>query len=401
MNISFGAEYEAFRDEVRGFLNDNLTDELRDAQRFCPGIFLDYEHNIAWHKILHKQGWIAPSWPKEFGGTGWDLMRRYIWSIEKAEAGAPDTAPMSLNMCGPMLIGCGSPEQQREYLPRILSGEDYWCQGYSEPGSGSDLASLKLKATSDGDFYRLNGSKIWTSHAHFANKMFILVRTNDQGKPQEGITFLLLDMDTPGIRVEPILFASGAHEVNQVFFDDARVPKANVVGEENKGWQVAKYLLEFERGGSAGGNAARKVSLQRLRTLAQIIPHENGTLADDNDFTRKMDETSVQLEAIQYTEFRMMAALSKGDSPGPESSVIKALSAEITQRITELTVEAMGQYASVHQPEARAVGSNVPTVGPAEGVVAFSRYFNLRASSIAGGSNEVQRNIMAKLVLGL
>ena len=208
-------------------------------------------------------------------------MRRYIWSIEKAEAGAPDTAPMGLNMCGPMLIGCGS-ENSSANICRA-SGEDY-CQGYSEPGSGSDLASLKLKATSDGDFYRLNGSKIWTSHAHFANKMFILVRTSDQGKPQEGITFLLLDMDTPGIRVEPILFASGAHEVNQVFFDDARVPKANVVGQENKGWQVAKYLLEFERGGSAGGNAARKVSLQRLRALAQIIPYQGGMLADDNDF---------------------------------------------------------------------------------------------------------------------
>ena len=401
MNISFAAEYESFRDEVRRFLDTNLTDQLRDAQRFCPGIFLDYEHNIEWHKILHKQGWVAPSWPQEYGGTGWDLMRRYIWSIEKTEAGAPDTAPMGLAMCGPMLIGCGSAEQQQEYLPRILSGEDYWCQGYSEPGSGSDLASLKLKATSDGDYYRLNGSKIWTSHAHYANKMFTLVRTNDQGKPQEGITFLLLDMDTPGIRVEPILFASGTHEVNQVFFDDARVPKANLVGEEHKGWQVAKYLLEFERGGSTGGNAARKVSLQRLRKLAALIPQGVGYLADDPDFVRKLDETAVQLEAIQYTEFRMMAALSKGDSPGPESSVIKALSAEITQRITELTSEAMGQYAAVHQPGARTVGTNAPTIGPEEGVVAFPRYFNLRASSIAGGSNEVQRNIMAKLVLGL
>ena len=400
MNISFGKEYERFRDEVREFLDENLTDELRDAQRFCPGIFLDYEHNIAWHKILYKKGWVAPNWPEEFGGTGWDLMQRYIWSIEKAQAGAPDTAPMSLGMCGPMLIGCGSKAQQEQYLPRILSGEDYWCQGYSEPGSGSDLASLKLKATADGDHYRLNGSKIWTSHAHYANKMFLLVRTNDQGKPQEGITFLLLDMASPGIRVEPILFASGTHEVNQVFFDDVRVPKANVVGEENKGWQVAKYLLEFERGGSTG-NAARKVGLARLRTLAGMIPQGESTLADDTDFIRKLDETAVQLEAIQFTEFRMMAALSKGQRPGPESSVLKALSAEMQQQLTELAVEAMGQYSAVHQPEARTVGSNVSTVGPEDGVVAFSRYFNLRASSIAGGSNEVQRNIMAKLVLGL
>ena len=200
MNITVGNEYETFRDEVKRFLDDNLTDDLRDAQRFCPGIFLDYEHNIVWHRILHKQGWVAPAWPQEYGGTGWDLMQRYIWSIEKSQAGAPDTAPMGLGMCGPMLIGCGSEAQQREFLPRILSGEDYWCQGYSEPGSGSDLASLKLKATSDGDYYRLNGSKIWTSHAHYANKMFILVSTHDSGKPQEGITFMLLDMDTPGSR---------------------------------------------------------------------------------------------------------------------------------------------------------------------------------------------------------
>ena len=255
--------------------------------------------------------------------AGWDL-QRYIWSTEKSQAGAPDTAH-GAGYVRAYADWLRQRAQQREFLPRILSGEDYWCQGYSEPGSGSDLASLKLKATSEGDYYRLNGSKIWTSHAHYANKMFLLVRTDDSGKPQEGITFLLLDMDTPGIRIEPILFASGTHEVNQVFFDDARVPKANVVGQENKGWQVAKYLLEFERGGSTGGNASRKVSLQRLRNLAQLIPQGDSILADDADFMRKLDETEVQLEAIQYTEFRMMAALSKGDSPGPESSVIKAL----------------------------------------------------------------------------
>ena len=266
MDISFSEEHEAFRAEVRAFLEEALTDELKEAARFCPGIFLDYEHNMAWHKILYEKGWIAPSWPKEFGGTGWDLTQRYIWSTEATLAGAPSTAPMSLGMVGPMLIGCGTKEQQDYYLPRILSGEDYWCQGYSEPGSGSDLASLKLRAQRDGDEYVLNGSKIWTTHAHYANRMFCLVRTNDSGKPQEGITFLLFEMDTPGITVEPIVFASGTHEVNQVFFEDVRVPVANVVGQENQGWSVAKYLLEFERGG--GGSASYQTALTRVRVTS-------------------------------------------------------------------------------------------------------------------------------------
>ena len=399
MNIAFSREHEAFRDEVRRFLDTHLTDELREAQRFCPGIFLDYEHNIVWHRILHRQGWVAPAWPEAHGGTGWDLTRRYIWATESTLAGAPSLAPMGLGMCGPMLIGFGTPAQQAYYLPRILSGEDYWCQGYSEPGAGSDLAALKLRAFRDGDHYVLNGTKIWTTHAHVANRMFCLVRTDDGGKPQQGITFLLLDMDTPGITVEPILFASGAHEVNQVFFDEVRVPVSNRVGEENQGWTVAKYLLEFERGG--GGTAAQQTALARLRRLAANIPTADGSLAEDPDFARRLNDTDVTLQSIQYTEFRIMAALSQGRNPGPESSIMKNLSADIGQRLTGLMVEAMGLYATPHQPEARRVGENLAPIGPAEGLTAFSRHFNLRASSIAGGSNEVQKNIVAKLVLGL
>lgn len=399
MDISFSAEHEAFRDEVRRFLDQALTDELRDAQRFCPGIFLDREHNIVWHRILYRKGWIAPSWPKEYGGTGWDLTQRYIWSTETTLAGAPSLAPMGLGMCGPMLIGHGTEEQRAYYLPRILSGEDYWCQGYSEPASGSDLAALKLRADSDGDHYVLNGTKIWTTHAHVANRMFCLVRTDGSGKPQQGITFLLLDMDTPGITVDPILFASGTHEVNQVFFDNVRVPKANRVGAEHQGWTVAKYLLEFERGG--GGTAGQHTALRKLRQLAERIETGSGPLSRDPDFARKLNETEVQIEANQYTEFRTMAALSQGRNPGPESSIMKNMGADLSQRLTELMVEAMGCYTAPYQPEAREVGSNVSPVGPAEGVAAFARYFNLRASSIAGGTNEVQKNIVAKLVLGL
>ena len=399
MNISFSPEHERFREEVRTFLDESLTEDLRAAQRLCPGLFLDYEHNIAWHRILHKKGWVAPAWPKEYGGTGWDLMQRYIWSIETAKADAPNLAPMSVGMCGPMLIGCGSDAQKQELLPRILSGEDYYCQGYSEPGSGSDLASLKLKATSEGDDLILNGSKIWTSHAHYANRMFLLVRTSDSGKPQDGITFLLLDMDSPGIKVEPILFASGTHEVNQVFFENVRVAKSNIVGEEHKGWSVAKYLLEFERGG--GGTASRKIALKRLRNLAEQTPVDGSNLAADPEFARILDEVEVKLEAIQFTEFRIMAALSKGQNPGPESSIMKTLGADLGQYITELATQVMGYHAAVHQPEARTVGNNDLAIGPEAGLATFSQYFNLRASSIAGGSNEVQRNIMAKLVLGL
>ena len=396
MNITFSAEHEAFRGEIRRFLDNALTDELRDAQRRCPGIFLDYEHNIVWHRILYRQGWVAPAWPVEYGGTGWDLTRRYLWTTECALAGAPSLAPMGLGMCGPMLIGFGTPEQKANYLPRILSGEDYWCQGYSEPGAGSDLASLKLRAASDGDQYVLNGTKIWTTHAHVANRMFCLVRTRDGGKPQEGITFLLLDMDTPGITVEPIFFASGTHEVNQVFFDDVRVPKAHRVGEEHQGWAVAKYLLEFERGG--GGSAAQQVALERVRRLATAVPVDGGTLAGESGFRRRLDHLAVQVQAAQLTELRIMSALSQGRNPGPESSLMKNSSAELGQRITELMVEAVGHHALV-SPEPQARGDADPV--PAGGEMAFTRYFNLRASSIAGGTNEVQKNIIAKLVLGL
>jgi alkylation response protein AidB-like acyl-CoA dehydrogenase len=399
MDISFSPQHEAFREEVKDFLARELTDELKQAAAFCPGTFLDYEHNMAWHKILYKQGWVAPAWPQEYGGTGWDLMQRYIWTTETTLAGAPTTAPMGLGMCGPMLIGHGSEAQKNYYLPRILSGEDYWCQGYSEPTSGSDLASLKLKAQTDGDELVLNGSKIWTTHAHYANRMFILVRTDDSGKPQQGITFLLLEMDSPGITVEPIVFASGTHEVNQVFFDNVRVPKANIVGEENKGWTVAKYLLEFERGG--GGAARFHTALKQVRRLAEATDDSGQRLIDDPAFAAKLDATGVKIEAIAFTEFRIMAAISKGGSPGPESSILKTMGADMGQYLSELMVEALGFYASPHQPEARQVGQNVAAVGPDAGVAAFSRYFNLRASSIAGGSNEVQRNIMAKLVLGL
>ena len=399
MDISFSEKHEKFRQEVQDFLSLALTPELLAGSAACPGMFQDYDTNMQWHKILYEKGWIAPSWPKEHGGTGWDLTQRYIWTTETTLANAPQTAPMGLGMCGPMLIGHGTPEQKAYYLPRILSGEDYWCQGYSEPASGSDLASLGLKATQDGDSLILNGSKIWTSHAHYANKMFLLVRTNDQGKPQQGITFLLVDMDSPGISVQPILFASGTHEVNQVFFEGVRVSKSNIVGDEDQGWKVAKYLLEFERGG--GGAARFQSNLQKLKQFTKQTFTNDSQLIDEQAFKTKLYAAEVQIKAIQLTEWRVMAQLSRGSSPGPESSIMKNLGANMGQLLTELLVEALGLYSSPDQSAESIVSRATSSIGPIEGNKAFERYFNYRASSIAGGTNEVQKNIVAKLVLGL
>ncbi len=251
MNLDLGPDHIRFRDEVRAFLQEALTDDLVAVGRLATSVFTDPQHSLRWQKILHAKGWAAPTWPRAYGGPGWSEIERHIFQEECARAGAPALAPMGLRMVGPCIMGFGTPAQKALHLPRILSGEDYWCQGYSEPGAGSDLASLQLRAVPDGEDYVLNGSKIWTTHAHHANRMFCLTRTRWDGRPQAGITFLLLDMASPGLRVDPIITLAGEHEVNQVFFDDVRVPMAHRLGDENQGWTVAKYLLEFERGGSA------------------------------------------------------------------------------------------------------------------------------------------------------
>ena len=400
MDLHFSAADAAFRDEVRAFLDENLTPELAEAGKLTTSVFTDKQWNLAWQKILYKKGWVAPSWPVEYGGTGWTEMQKYIWASECTRYGTPGLSPMGLRMCGPMLMKFGTKEQKDYYLPRILSGEDYWCQGYSEPGAGSDLASLQLKAVSDGDDYVLNGTKIWTTHAHFANMMFCLVRTDNSGKPQQGITFVLLDMNTPGIKVEPIITLAGEHEVNQVFFDDVRVPKKNRVGEENDGWTVAKYLLEFERGGAFA--AALEVVIEKIREVAAGERAGDGKrLIDDETFGRKIAEAAIEVKAMEMTEHRVMAELAGGKNPGPASSMLKTRGTEMRQRLDEIAVETIGFYASADQHNARTPGSNVEPVGPREGMVFMPTYLNNRAASIYGGSNEVQRGIMAKLVLGL
>jgi len=400
MDLDLTAEDLAFRDEVRAFLDAALTPELREAGRRMTSVFCDKKYSLPWQRILHAKGWVAPSWPREYGGTGWNETQRAIFSAECVRAGAPGLAPMGLRMVGPVIMRYGTPEQKAHYLPRILSGEDYWCQGYSEPGSGSDLASLQLRATSDGDHYVLNGSKIWTTHAHWANRMFCLVRTSTEGKPQAGITFLLLDMGTPGIKVDPIITLAGEHEVNQVFFDNVRVPVSGRVGEENAGWTVAKYLLEFERGG--GSAAGMKVALERLRNLArQETSDQGGPLIEDPAFRAKLAGAGVALDAIEMTEHRVLAALASGNAPGPASSMLKTQGTELMQRLDEIALEGLAHYGAVQQIEARAPGSNQPFIGPEHGLTTTARYLNDRAASIYGGSNEIQRDIMARLVLGL
>jgi alkylation response protein AidB-like acyl-CoA dehydrogenase len=366
----------AFRDEVRAFLEVNLPDGIRRAAARATSVFIDPAISLPWQRILHEKGWAAPDWPAEHGGPGWGEIERYIFAAECARAGAPNLAPMGLKMVAPVIMHYGSPDQRAHYLPRILSGDDYWCQGFSEPGAGSDLAALQLRAVPDGDDYILNGSKIWTTHAHFANRMFALVRTSTEGKPQAGISFLLLDMETPGITVEPIRTLAGDHEFNQVFFDDVRVPQANRLGGENEGWSVAKHLLTFERGGKyAPGLIGR---LEQLRRRSDPDPVLRAAL----------DREAVTLRALQALELKAMRGL--GGSPALYASALKILGTEAAQRIDTLACEALG-----HAAWAEADGQ-----APAELAVAVPRYLNDRAATIYAGSNEIQRDLIARTILG-
>ncbi len=365
-----------FRAEVRDFLDRNLTPELREGAARATSVFVDPSVTLPWQAILHARGWAAPDWPAEHGGPGWDDMQRYIFAAECARAGTPSLAPMGLKMVAPVIMHYGTPEQKAHYLPRILSGEDYWCQGFSEPGAGSDLASLQLRAVRDGDDYVLNGSKIWTTHAHFANRMFCLVRTSSEGKPQAGISFLLLDMNSPGITVKPIRTLGGDHEFNQVFFDDVRVPQANRLGAENEGWSVAKHLLTFERGGKYAPPLIEK--LARLRKSEGLDPVLNARLIRE----------AVSLRALQALEMKAMRGA--GGSPALYASVLKVLGTEAMQRLDVLACEIEG-------PEGWAKPDGQT---PADLAVAVPRYLNDRAASIYAGSNEIQRDLISRLVLG-
>ena len=399
MFIKLSPADEAFRADIRAFLDETLTKVLRDGARKRTSLWQDIDTAMNWQRILYAKGWAAPNWPEEFGGTDWTLIQHYIFAQECVRAEAPALIPMGLKMCGPMLIGYGTEEQKAQYLPRILSGEDIWCQGYSEPGSGSDLAALSTAAVSDGDDYIVNGTKIWTSYAQHANMMFALVRTSNDGKRQEGISFLLIDMTSSGITVEPIINLEGVHELNQVFFEDVRVPKNNRVGKENDGWSVAKYLLEFERF-SLSSVEIRRV-LARIEKLANKTGSDGARLKDVTSFTQELARLKVDADALEVSEQRVLANLSAGMPPGSASSIQMARGSEVQQRADMLGVEAAAYYASPLQPEALELGTNRPPIGPELAVTLMPAYLSNRMRTIAGGSSEIQRNIIAKAVLGM
>ena len=395
MDLSFTPEEQAFRAEVRSFLQEKLPGEL--SQKVRNGHELTKPDMERWHAILNAKGWLAATWPKAFGGTGWTPVQRHIFDEECCLAYAPRIVPFGVNMLGPVLIKFGTTEQQAEYLPRILDGRDWWCQGYSEPGAGSDLASLKTRAERDGDHYIINGQKTWTTLGQHANRIFCLVRTRSEGKPQAGISFLLVDLDTPGIEMRPIRLIEGGHEVNEVFFTDVRVPVANLVGEEHDGWTIAKYLLTHERTNIAGVGFSIQ-AFEQLYAFARQRRADGTRLVDDPLFAARLARIEIDLEAMKITNLRMLADAQKNGAPGPESSLLKIKGTEIRQALNDLSRRALGPAAAPFPAEDLA--GNAALV-PEDQAQNAAQYFNMRKLSIFGGSNEIQKNILTKTMLGL
>ena len=331
MDLSFSPEEESFRKEVQEFIAVKFTPDMRDILQKSPTNYLDPGRQKIWQKALYEKGWAAPRWPVKYGGTGWSAAQHFIYETEIAVAGAPRPIAFGARMVGPVIIEFGRPDQKEQFLPRILAFDDWWCQGYSETGSGSDLASLSTRAIREGGHYIVNGSKIWTTLAQHADWIFCLVRTSFEGKRQEGISFLLIDMKSPGIRVEPIVLIDKEeppnHEVNQVFFDNVRVPVENRIGAENKGWTYAKYLLEFERGGSHG--ASIRAGLKKIRHIASQEKSGGRPLIEDADFRAKIARLDMETRAVEISELRILSALGSGERPGPESSVLKMRGTEL------------------------------------------------------------------------
>ncbi len=394
MDLLLDADDLAFRTEVRGFLRDNISPHMRRAIDLTTGFIVEPDVLIELHRALHRKGWSVPHWPVEHGGTGWSPVQRYIFDLECGRAGAATYNASGSHFVGPVIIRYGTPAHKEKYLPRIRSGEDYWAQGYSEPGSGSDLASLKTRAEPDGDTYVVNGQKIWTTNAHRANRMFALVRTSSLGKRQDGITFLLIDMDTPGISVRPIIGNGGDHEFNEVFLQDARVPIENRIGEENKGWEIAKYLLEFERGGRVLAGQVRGQFAKLVRLIAARSP-------DDRELRARLAEIGTDLDAMEMIDISVLSTLQAGGNPGPISSLLKLRWSEIRQAIAELAVDAIGDEALRWLP-ARPLYETLQLPPDEEEMAAIlPRYLNSRAFSIMGGTSEIQTNILAKTLVGL
>ena len=395
MDLNFSDQERAFQSEVQTFLAENLPDDIAAKVRLGDGLTKDMMD--LWHSILNAKGWLATTWPKDFGGPGWTPVQKHIFEEECCRAYAPRIVPFGLNMLGPVLQKFGTAEQQESILPRILSGEDWWCQGYSEPGAGSDLASLKTRAIRDGDEYIINGQKTWTTLGQHANKIFCLVRTSGEGKPQEGISFVLVDIDTPGIDMRPIRLIEGGHEVNEVFFTDVRVPVSNLVGEENKGWTIAKFLLSHERTGIAGVGFSMQ-ALEEVKALAHNIRRGAKRLIDDPLFSARLANVEIDLEAMKITNLRMLFQAQKQGAPGPETSMLKIKGTVINQELRDLARRALGPTAA---PFPGHVTDGNILFGPADTAFNAARYFNNRKTSIFGGSNEIQRNILTKTMLEL
>jgi alkylation response protein AidB-like acyl-CoA dehydrogenase len=399
MNVTFTAEELAFREEVRGFFRDKFPSRLREQQ--LRGIPLEKGDYIKYQKLLNEQGWAGVNWPVEYGGTGWSAVQKYMFMIEAAEAYAPEIIAFGLNMVGPVIYSFGNEEQKQRFLPDILESNVWWCQGYSEPGSGSDLASLKTRADLAGDHFVVNGTKTWTTLGQYADWIFLLARTNtDVARRQEGISFLLADMKTPGISVKPIITLDGEHEVNEIHFEDVKIPVENLIGEEGKGWTYGKVLLQHERTNIAGV-ARSEVRLKQLRAQAAQSVRGGAPLEQDSNFMRKLAATEVELKAMEYTQLRTLAAVASGKAPGPESSILKITGTEMQQAIDTLYMEAAGYYALPFVPHQYAPDFGDAFVGEGAETTTSLRYFNFRKASIYGGSNEIQKNIIAKHVLGL
>ncbi len=402
MDLALKPEHKAFADEVRAFARANLSAATK-AKTFS-GKHYDKDDHIDWQQALGRQGWLAYTWPRKYGGPGWDVTQRFLFENVLAEEGAPRIIPFGPKMVGPVIYTFGTDEQKERFLPGIRSSEVSWCQGYSEPGAGSDLASLRTRAVrltdQSGEHYIVNGQKTWTSFAHWGDWIFCLVRTNPDAKPQEGISFLLIDMKSPGVTVRPIIMLDGAHHVNDVFLDNVKVPVANRIGKEGEGWTCAKFLLANERLGIAEVPASKR-GVRSLRDIARAEPANGATLADDPAFTAQIADLDLQVQALEMSELRALSTMALGGAPGPEVSTLKIRGSEIQQRITELTMEAVGEYAAPYQPGMLFQNTNETPVGTDHAPPAAPRYFNFRKTSIYGGSNEIQKNIVSKMVLGL
>jgi alkylation response protein AidB-like acyl-CoA dehydrogenase len=396
MDLDYTGEELTFRDSVRAFLEAKLPADLQRKVRMH--LRMSKDDSVRWHKILAAQGWVAPAWPVQYGGPGWTAVQRHIFEEECARAGTPRIMPFGVNMVAPVIIAFGNEAQKAYYLPRILSCEDWWCQGYSEPGAGSDLASLKTTATREGDFYIVNGQKTWTTLAQHADMIFCLVRTDSTVRKQEGISFLLIDMHAPGVTVRPIIMLDEDHEVNEVFFDNVKVPVQNLIGQENKGWTYAKYLLGHERTGIAAiGNS--KCELAFLKRFAQAQTKNGKPLLADPLFGAKVATLEIELMALEVTVLRVLA---QGDrAPGPEASVLKVRGTEIQQGLTELMIEAAGPNALPFDASYLDGQTQHSVHGDDDAAPLASQYFNFRKTSIYGGSNEIQRNIITQMILGL